>query len=389
MFSLKNARLASAVLALLLAGAIAAAASTAAAAPTSWMLRQTLAKSGAVHSPSFITATRGWAVIGNRLLSTNDGGQRWSVFSPAEWTSSLPEALSFGDPTHGWAVGNGFVLATTDGGMHWSAQTGSLRQNDNWVGVQALDAQHVVAIGSAGAVIMSSDGGLTWAEPETPAGCTLAALRFVDGRHGWAVGAASNGHGLVLASADGGASWVTQDIPAAGELSAVCFSDASHGWAAGSEGVLRTADGGASWSKAGSPLGSNTPLPQRASLAFVSLTHGFFGVESAEGSCLWETTDGGSTWNANTLSEAPAGISDFAVLGDSTVLAAGLTLPADDLSCGSIWTCNTSADSSSSGVGPVSPVAKRFTTAASKLPARAHAIKKHLKMRRPARRAHR
>jgi len=75
---------------------------------------------------------------------------------------------------------------------------------------------------------------------------TLYALHFTpDGKRGWAVGKA----GRILATHDGGISWTAQASPVARQLDLVIFDEAGqHGWAGSREAVfVATEDGGRSW----------------------------------------------------------------------------------------------------------------------------------------------
>jgi photosystem II stability/assembly factor-like uncharacterized protein len=373
--SAAQARFASVLLVALLVGMFAGIAETASAAtPASWTLLQGFSKSGAVHSPTFISATRGWAVIGNRLLQTNDGGQRWSLSLPPEWDTSLPVAISFSDATHGWAVGDGFIMATTNSGAHWTRQAAEMTGGAEWVAVQALDALHVTVVSSSGVVLRTEDGGATWTPCAAAPGVTLRALRFADAAHGWIVGADADGRGLILATTDGGTTWNSQTNPALAELSAVHFADAARGWAAGSGGLVRTTDGGITWSAASWPLPARptTEPTLHATLAFVSATHGFLGVD-ADGPALWETLDGGITWTT----VAPAGGASAKVFGlvalDATnVLVTGTSLPAGEtLTAGGIWKWAVSGSAAApNSVVTRADTARKVTAAAKRAAAR-------------------
>lgn len=61
----------------------------------------------------------------------------------------------------------------------------------------------LVAVGSRGLIIVSSDGGRTWTQASVPVQSDLVALYFPTASQGWAVGH----DGVVLNSADGGRSW--------------------------------------------------------------------------------------------------------------------------------------------------------------------------------------
>lgn len=61
----------------------------------------------------------------------------------------------------------------------------------------------LVAVGERGIALLSDDGGSHWRQVPLPVSVTLTAVRFVDEKHGYAVG-----HGAtVLTTADGGETW--------------------------------------------------------------------------------------------------------------------------------------------------------------------------------------
>jgi len=72
----------------------------------------------------------------------------------------------------------------------------------------------------------------------------FAAVDFAGTTIGFAVGKA----GLILRTLDGGLHWVKLKSRTAQRLSAVCFVDSSNGWVLGSRGVRRrTTTGGKTW----------------------------------------------------------------------------------------------------------------------------------------------
>ncbi|MBD8682517.1 YCF48-related protein [Pseudomonas sp. CFBP 13719] len=132
----------------------------------------------------------------------------------------------------------------------------------------------LVAVGERGTVLLSDDNGTSWRQVPVPISSSLTAVQFVDARNGWAVGHA----GVVLHSSDGGERWTLQldgrrlaqleldAAQASGDeqhlaaarqgvadgadkpLLALAFSDANHGLVVGAYGLaLHTSDGGASW----------------------------------------------------------------------------------------------------------------------------------------------
>lgn len=137
-----------------------------------------------------------------------------------------------------------------------------------------MAGSRIIAVGERGIILFSDDNGIRWQQAQVPVSSTLTAVQFIDSRNGWAVGHA----GVVLHTSNGGESWALQmdgHRAAALELHAaqtsadesriamarqgvadgadkpflaVSFSDASNGMVVGAFGLaLVTADGGMSW----------------------------------------------------------------------------------------------------------------------------------------------
>ncbi|HEX7983514.1 MAG TPA: YCF48-related protein [Duganella sp.] len=70
----------------------------------------------------------------------------------------------------------------------------------------ARAGKRLVAAGERGTVLYSDDAGKSWRQAAVPVSVSLTALRFVDGKVGWAVGH----QGVVLHTTDGGATWSKQ-----------------------------------------------------------------------------------------------------------------------------------------------------------------------------------
>lgn len=361
----------------LLAG-LALQATPASAATTAWTQTQTFAKSSAVHAPTFISPTRGWALVGSRLLQTNDAGQRWSVSVPAEWTSVAPRALTFADPMHGWVACDGFVMATIDGGAHWKVQAADKTAGHDWVAVHAADASHAFAVSDDGFLLGTEDAGATWSVRASEPGCSLRAIEFADSRDGWAVGSDTDGHALALATTDGGATWGEAWGLAPVALSAIDFADALHGMAAGAGAIVRTADGGRTWTPVSWPLAADE-TPTELSLAFSSATHGWVAVSVGGAGRLYETLDSGVTWRLCELPCSATGISGMAALDELHALAFGACLPSSEvLTAGSIWSLPAASAGAYTGSSATAAPSKRAVTAKAykKAAAKRH-VRKH------------
>ncbi|MEZ4386924.1 MAG: FlgD immunoglobulin-like domain containing protein [Candidatus Krumholzibacteriia bacterium] len=218
-------------------------------------------------------------------------GARADTFT---WGHPLPaanpvNAVAFADDAHGWAVGMaGVVLRTADGGDTWDLVPGTWTVLPDLLDVLAVDASVVVAVGGGAGVYRSGDGGLTWTAVAVPHQERLNDLALVAGR----LIAVGDG-GVVLASADQGLGWTALGSPGDGLLGGQHWFDAQHGLVtAGAfpfwEGfAARTDDGGLTWQ----PLAEVDALAMRA-VGFVDAQTGFLiGDFSA-----FRTDDGGATW---------------------------------------------------------------------------------------------
>ena len=148
----------------------------------------------------------------------------------------------------GWIVGDlAKAIRTGDGGQLWVSKTPNVQMAtiNTLYGVAAVDDNNVFAVGAAGTIVHSSDGGETWVEAEKP-GDVFEELRDAsftpDMQHGWVVGYA----GAIL-SWDG-AKFVSQTNASTADLYGVHAVSGTEAWAVGAGGtLLHTMDGGVTW----------------------------------------------------------------------------------------------------------------------------------------------
>lgn len=203
----------------------------------------------------------------------------------------------------------------------------------------------LVAVGERGTVLLSDDNGTSWRQAVVPVSSSLTAVQFADARNGWAVGHA----GVVLHSSDGGEHWALQldgrrlaqleldAAQAAGDdqrlaaarqgladgadkpLLALAFSDASHGLVVGAYGLaLYTADGGASWASWAGRL----PNPQGLHLYAVAQSKNAFYIAGEQG-LLLRSQDAGEHFDA-VATPYEGSYFSLAVQPDGNLLLGGL-----------------------------------------------------------------
>lgn len=279
-----------------------------------------------------------------RVFCTSDGGLSWTESAPLT-AEGAPRELSFTDPLHGWllwdegaAMGHDpvRVYRTTDGGSRWSLTAQSPAMNSNSsagipvgcdkTGITFASAgagwmSSDCAVGLSGELLVSRDGGVTWAAARLPvpasvcAGtdCVLSGPEFTDGT-GFLTVAAYNGATTLLVTRDLGQTWQSVPLPSGYAYGRypyprITFFDPEHGVlvSAGSQGTIgavfyTTSDGGQTW--AAVPQGIHFTR-NGAAIDFVSQRAGFAWVlggdaQGASPPPVYETTDSGRTWTAFT-----------------------------------------------------------------------------------------
>lgn len=144
------------------------------------------------------------------ILLSDDQGKHWRQAARVPLDATLTGVV-FVDAKEGWAVGHaGVVLHTGDGGEQWEVQRSTPDQDRPLFAVHFFDRANGVAVGLWSQVLTTSDGGQHWTERQlaAPPGSKRADLNLFGlfaGPGNALYAAAEKGH--VLHSADQGASW--------------------------------------------------------------------------------------------------------------------------------------------------------------------------------------
>lgn len=258
---------------------------------------------GYIRDILFLDRYDGWAIgrsfsspSGAGLFHTSDGGATWAEVDagiPTDLGPDIPFAdvsadlYSIASPDDNlisivgeavqWDLIGGIRLFSPDAGKTWSVELTNIPHR----GVSFTPSGDGVAVGYGGVIYRSVDAGRTWFQEETTFGWTLVGLDMFDDRTGCAVGSA----GMVVVTSDGVQTWTRISEGSRGFVDDIQFVDRDHGWVAGTDGVLLSVDGGESWHQ--------TECTANKALQFFDVNHGL--ACDYEGN-LDETHDGGNSW---------------------------------------------------------------------------------------------
>lgn len=294
-----------------------------------WHTATPASLSGAPASSFFLDASTGWLIVmgadpsTGTLYHTTDGGMTWnSVAVPFDGGS-----LKFVDAQNGWeliGLSAGMsheavaVYRTRDGGATWAraiiddptvqGYSDSLPLVGDKNGISALDAQHAWVTGAQPSddfiyVYATQDGGTSWAHQNfsIPSGYspaqTSANLPVFFGANQAVLPVLlySNSNAAVFyVSQDGGQSWTATTPVAQGGFLAVGSAEDFFVWDGGAA-LSASHDGGNSWSSISPDVNLKDTL---VSIQFVNANTGWVLTSDASSHHrLYQTTDGGATWN--------------------------------------------------------------------------------------------
>jgi photosystem II stability/assembly factor-like uncharacterized protein len=174
--------------------------------------------------PTFLDKSHVWLASEHGTIArTVDGGEHWSV------SRDLPKNISsifFLTPLIGWTVGeNGLVARTEDGGVHWSKEEVDVPYDKSRQAIAGLNDVFFLSselgwiCGTDGLVLSTTDGGRHWIPAESVTKEPLVSIRFIDAKHGWAVGGFTEPSpptlrpsNVVVETTDGGKTWKKKEF---------------------------------------------------------------------------------------------------------------------------------------------------------------------------------
>jgi len=289
-----------------------------------------------VRSLHMIDATMGWAIAGNAVLRTADGGSSWqdvtppgSAFGGASVTDFLTASLAWiALPQANQATTT--IFRTSDSGKHWQESTvqapfvkriSFIDAQQGWI----LSGKENAADAPAESVevLRTTNGGQTWQSISTalvsdttppgqlPYGGQKAEISFLNTSTGWVTGTVTaNDLAWLYVTHDGGKTWYQQTLlrpqgissaqllilapiffSATDGLLPVRFADLTTGRGIATA-FYRTHNGGASWQPT-APV-----LTVLTASSFPDMQQGWI----TDGTSLFVTNDGGQHWAKLTAS---------------------------------------------------------------------------------------
>ncbi|MFZ1729812.1 MAG: YCF48-related protein [Bacteroidota bacterium] len=224
--------------------------------------------------------------VGLSMLTTQPTFAQWQWLNPLTEGNEFLDA-TFLDAQHGWIVGgNGALLRTSDGGMTWSSQANILRTTP-FLGLSIVftDAANGLVSTNTGLLLRTNDGGFSWNLLPRSA-LTMQKLRKAPDGSVWGVGSL----GTIARTTDVGLTWIRFSTGITTVIYDIEFPDAQTAVAVcGGGTVLRSVDAGQNWTSTIAGIGTD--------ITSIDFSDALNGCAVQKPKYLLRTTDGGLTWS--------------------------------------------------------------------------------------------
>lgn len=161
-----------------------------------------------LESICFINKDEGWFVgtpsttLEVSIVHTTDGGETYDIQTNPTDPDIKLNSVCFADNQHGVAVGNaGTIIYTSDGGQNWEIIP---YPYSRWQSVFVTESGKAWAVGQNGNIAYSADWGYTWTAQESGVSCELWEVFFINDNEGWIVGGGIGQPGVILHTTTGG-----------------------------------------------------------------------------------------------------------------------------------------------------------------------------------------
>jgi photosystem II stability/assembly factor-like uncharacterized protein len=179
------------------------------------------------------------------------GTSTWQAVTDGYVAAKGPRALFSLGATVTWIVGaGGYIYFSSDIESGVEVQDAGNATVQDLNAIHAVDALHAVAVGGSNAVVLTANGGQSWASITGPVGGQALNAVWMRSTTEWIVGVAN---GTLWYTDDSGVTWTQIALPSGGStITDIKFATPSVGYlsrqTSGTKGqILRTINGGRTW----------------------------------------------------------------------------------------------------------------------------------------------
>ncbi|MFH1247090.1 MAG: YCF48-related protein [Candidatus Micrarchaeota archaeon] len=196
----------------------------------------------------FVNSEVGWVVGEEQIYKTINSGESWieqsNNVSLIGNTSLFSQAIDCIDENTAYIVGFNSVIVKTTNGQSWNQVYGDWNgSNPSLFGIKCVSASQCWAVGEAGTVLATLNGGTTWSEQEAYSDTGFYTVFFLDSEKGWVAGDNAR-----IRRTTNGLTWMNQTIDNIySTFRATYFANSTYGWVAGGDAILFTNDSGYNW----------------------------------------------------------------------------------------------------------------------------------------------
>lgn len=228
------------------------------------------------------------------LLANFYAYAQWYVNNP---TTKNLYTVFFINANTGWIGGaDGAILKTTNGGVTWAAQ--SIPSTTTTVFcIRFINETLGFLCTGNGRIYKTINGGLDWVDKYYVASTPLLDIYFTDASNGTVVGGPTFGDAMYFKTADGGETWTPHTVTES-QFNSVYFLTPSVGFITSAGGdIIKTDNNGQNWNQV-FYNSSGTVF----TLQFVNSLTGF---ATGPYSTFIKTNNGGATWTSSRINPMP------------------------------------------------------------------------------------
>ncbi len=246
-----------------------------------------------LHKVSFMNSSTVWACgSGGQLYKSEDAGATWTSHQLA--TTERYVDIHFFDELKGALLMNHEIRLTQDGGETWDSLV-TIDFNSSVSSFASGTYNHLVAVGYAGYITKSVNGGTTWIDLTNSIRSPIYQIGFFNESDGFAVTGYFNAVGFIRTS-DGGYNWEEDTTIENGPFYQMQIKGQSGFFLNNTSQMMKTVDGGETWTL--------YDVPDLTSYYYdIQFANDLTGYLCGSNSLLVKTNDGGLTWQQITFEQ--------------------------------------------------------------------------------------